>query len=120
MATRLPNLRMHDNGSIQADYVVAHFGHAFPPKILNIPFELSSERTVIPEAVKPPVNFTRLKNESASFAKTNNFLHQWDFWLAHRANQYTLDGAFGQYQIPALSKIFSQRGCESIAFPRSS
>ena len=64
-----PNLWMHDDGAIETDHLVGggsprgdiqlvvSCDHVTPPGLLDIAFQLDTEGTVIPKAVKSAVNF---------------------------------------------------------------
>jgi hypothetical protein len=72
---RLPNLRMHDDGGVEAHDVLALAGHGVPPQFLHVALQLGTERAVIPKAVDAAVDFGGLKNESAAFAQRHDLLH---------------------------------------------
>src|SRR5437660_4016171 len=75
MAARFPNLWMHDDRRFQPNHVIAILRHAAPPIILDVALELRTERTVIPKAIDPAVNFGRLEDQSAALAEGDNLLH---------------------------------------------
>ena len=58
--------------------------HDAPPVTLQIALELYAERTIIPGAVEPTVNFARLKNEPAPLAQADDSFHLLGVsWVAH-------------------------------------
>src|SRR5207302_795354 len=59
VAAGLPDFRVHDDAGFEADDVFALLGHAAPPKLFHVAFELRPERAVIPETVDAAVNFRR-------------------------------------------------------------
>src|SRR5882724_58978 len=89
MTAGFPNPGMHNDRGFEPDHVFAQEGHGPPPGILDIAFEFSAERAVIPESVKATVDFGRLKNQALSFAQRNDFLHQFrGFRLGHKGQSF--------------------------------
>jgi hypothetical protein len=56
--------------------VVVTANHVAPPHLLDVPFQLYTERTVVPEPADPAVDLARLKDEPAPFAQGNDLLHR--------------------------------------------
>src|SRR5262245_23767825 len=73
VSARLPHLRVHDDGAIDADHgdflAVGSGGrvadHVVPPGVLDVLLQLDAERSVVPEPVDAAVDFARLKDEPA-------------------------------------------------------
>src|SRR5262249_28329130 len=58
--------------------VVVPGDHVAPPRLLDVALQLDSERAVVPEAVEPPVDFARLKEEPAPLAQRDQLVHVHD------------------------------------------
>src|SRR4029079_17909099 len=83
VARALPPLWMHDNRAIKADHFVGRWrpgrlrelivagNHVAPPGLFDIPLQLDAQRAVVPEAVQPAVDLTRLKQKPAAAAEGN-------------------------------------------------
>ena len=71
----LPDRAIHEDGAVHADHVVALPHHDAPPIVLQVPLQLDAQRAVIPAAIEPSVDFARLKNKTAPFAKADDFFH---------------------------------------------
>src|SRR5207248_11117705 len=57
-------------------YNVVTFVHPHsPPVILGIAFQFDATWSVLPAAVAPAVNFTRLENESATLTQADDLFH---------------------------------------------
>ncbi len=70
-----PNLRVHQDGAVQADIVWALLNKAFPPCAFNIVFQLYTKRTIIPGVGETAVDFGTSKNEASALAQSNDFFH---------------------------------------------
>jgi hypothetical protein len=55
--------------------VVPFLHRALPPEVLEVLFELNSERAVVPATVQATIKFGGLKDETLAFAKGNDFFH---------------------------------------------
>jgi hypothetical protein len=75
VAGRLPDLRVHDDGGVEALHVVAALNEVTPPSLLDIVTQLDSEGAVVIEAVIAAVDFGGLKNETAAFAQADDVFH---------------------------------------------
>ena len=71
----LPYLRVHDDGRIEALYVVAALHKVAPPSLLNIVTQLDSEGPVVIEAVVAAVDFGGLKNKTAALTQADDVFH---------------------------------------------
>ena len=60
---------------IKTDHIVVKLNHVMPPCIVNVPFEVHAERTVVPSTSLSAVNFRSLINKSASFTKRDYLFH---------------------------------------------
>ena len=70
MPRAFPDLRMHDDRAVESDHaeligragkkflLVVARDHVVPPRVFDVSFEEDAQRTVVPEAVQPAVNFT--------------------------------------------------------------
>ena len=72
---RLPHLRMHQDGRIEADDIVALLHHRPPPGALDVVRHLDAQRTVIPRALQAAVDLAALEHEAAPFAQPDERLH---------------------------------------------
>ena len=83
---RLPRRRVVNNRRIKPDNVVAAMHHIFPPRLLDIVFQLDAKRTVIEKSVVAAVNIGRLEDKAAAFAQVDDVVHQIGgrFLFAHR------------------------------------
>ena len=75
VSARDPDLPVHEDRAVHADDIVAFPHHAAPPEILQVPFQLSSERSVIPTAVQAAVDFARLEDKSPALAEADDLFH---------------------------------------------
>ena len=75
VARCLPDLRVHDDGGIEALYVVAALHEVPPPSLLNIVTQLDSKGSVVIEAVIAAVDFGRLENKTAAFTQADYVFH---------------------------------------------
>jgi len=71
----LPDGTAHENSSVHADDVVAALGHRFPPVVLEVAFEFSSQGAVVPGSIQSAVDLGRLKDEAPAFAEGHDFFH---------------------------------------------
>ncbi len=83
-----PDLRVHDDGAIEADHIVGAGGlfglnefvvvlaHVLPPRFFDISFQFDAEGTVVPETIESAVDFAGLEKKSVGFAMRNEFVHQ--------------------------------------------
>ena len=75
VAGRDEHLFHGQDGTVHAEHVIA-FLHGFaPPEILEVAFQLSSQRAVIPATIEAAVEFASLEDEAAAFAQRYDFLH---------------------------------------------
>ena len=64
-----PDLRVHDDGRVEADHVVALEDHGAPPGVLDVALELGAERAVVPGAGQASVNLAALEDEASALAE---------------------------------------------------
>ena len=70
-----PDVGVHYDGCVEADDVVAAVHEVFPPRLLDVVFELNAQRAEVKETVKAAVNFRRPVNKPPAFAKALNCSH---------------------------------------------
>ena len=87
MSRGFPDLRMHDDRGFDTDHMKRPGGpigdtefvmvgdHVVPPRLAHIPFQLDSERSVVPESARPAIDFRRRENEPSSFAQRDDRVH---------------------------------------------
>ena len=61
--------RVHDDGGVEADHVVALEDHGTPPGVLDVALELGAERAVVPGAGQASVYLAVLEDEASAFAE---------------------------------------------------
>ena len=66
---------MGEDGAVHADDVIALLDVFAPPVILEVAFQLGTERAVVPAAVEAAVEFSGLEDESFAFTKRYDFFH---------------------------------------------
>ena len=64
VAGGLEHLFHRQNRAIHAEDVVAFLNGLAPPVVLEVAFQLGSERAVVPAAVEASVEFARLENKA--------------------------------------------------------
>jgi len=100
MPARFPHGGVHQNRAIEADDVVAHLRHAFPPVVLQVALQLHAERAVIPRAVEAAIDFRRLEDEAAPFAQGDDVLHLFDCeGICHKGGNHLGKGRAGAREI---------------------
>ena len=72
----LPRGGMHKNSGIDTDYILTQLGHALPPVVLYILFELAAHLTIIVDSLQSIVDLTAGKNKSVLFGMRNYCLKQ--------------------------------------------
>jgi hypothetical protein len=77
VARGLPDLRVHDDGGLDADDVVAAAHHVVPPAVADVLLQLGAERAVVEEAVEPAVDFGGLEDEAAALGERDDGVHVW-------------------------------------------
>src|SRR5438093_3214639 len=75
VAAGLPDARVHDDGGVDANDVVAHLDHGPPPGALDVVLELDAEGAVVPEAADAAVDLAGLEDEAAALAERDEGLH---------------------------------------------
>src|SRR5690554_2949085 len=75
--TSLPDARVHQNRSIEANDVIMQAGHLLPPEITDVILQLNSQRTVVVGPVEPSVDLTRLEDESTPLTQGDQFLQRY-------------------------------------------
>ena len=76
VAGGFPDFRVHDDGSLDADDVVAAADHVVPPAVADVLLELHAEGAVVEKAVESAVDFGGLENEAAAFRERNDGFHE--------------------------------------------
>ena len=88
MAGAFPDLRVHDDRTIQPDHlvgggrpvhrteIVMARHHIAPPGLLDVALQLDAQRSIIPEAIDAAIDFARLKQEAATFAERDDLIHR--------------------------------------------
>jgi hypothetical protein len=64
-----------NNATVEAHYIFPRRDKGLPPQVLYIALELDTDGTVIEKAGIAIVNFTAGKNESPSFAQSDDIVH---------------------------------------------
>ena len=92
MSGAFPNLRMHNNRAIEPGHfkrtgragklyhLVMPDDHIVPPRVFHIALKQNAKGPVVPKTVQTAVNFARLKQKAASFAKRDQFFHPHRFY----------------------------------------
>src|SRR4030095_5226798 len=62
-----PNLRVHEDGGVEAHHVLAQLDHGAPPRTLHVVLELDAERSVVPGRARAAVDLARREYESPPF-----------------------------------------------------
>ena len=92
MAGGFPDPGVGDDRAVDSNDVSAATDRVRPPGVADIAFEFSSGGTVIPEPVDSAVNFRGLKDETAPFAKGDDFFHETGcFGVRHSGADYGMD-----------------------------
>ena len=72
----LPYERMHDDGRIEGNDVVAQLDGVAPPGALDVLLEHGPQRPVIPEPVDSAVDLAGLKDETAALGEGGDLFHR--------------------------------------------
>src|SRR5215212_7404723 len=80
---------MHENAGIEADDVPALMHEPAPPQVLDIAFELDSERSIVPGICQTAINVRAGEDESAALAERGNFVHGDDARLLGGAHRFS-------------------------------
>jgi hypothetical protein len=75
VARRFPYFGVHQNGSLDADDVVALLHHRAPPLVLHVALEFNAERAPIVARGETSVNLRRLKHKAAPLAQRHDIFH---------------------------------------------
>src|SRR6266508_4557602 len=103
MAVCFENFRMREDRAIHAYYIVALMHHDAPPVVLQVALYFDTERSVIPSAIEPAVDFARLENKTAPLTQADDFFHALGVgWRAHR-------------KCPQISQIYADLSRETVA-----
>ena len=78
--------------------------HIPPPSVFDVPFQLDAKRAVVPKPIQTAIDFTRLKEESASLAKRYDFLHPARLFL-RAIHRWVSLGVFGWAALGVAVKI---------------
>src|SRR5438067_933067 len=73
---RFPDPRVHEDGAIQPDDIVAELDHRPPPGVLDVALELDTERTEVPRRARATVDLARGKHEAAPLCERRDLLGQ--------------------------------------------
>ena len=76
VAARLPHLRRHEDGGVEADDVVAQLHHRAPPGVLDVALEEHAEGAVVPGGAEPAVDLARREDQPASLRQVDDAVHQ--------------------------------------------
>jgi len=76
VAGGFPNLRVHDDRSLDADDVVAAADHVGPPAVADVLLQLGTEGAVVEEAVEAAVDLGRLENKAAALRERDKVVHR--------------------------------------------
>src|SRR5439155_9105193 len=71
---RFPHARVHEDGAIQPDDIVAELDHRPPPGVLDVALELDAEWTEVPRRARAPVDLARGKHEAAPLCERRDLL----------------------------------------------
>ena len=71
---RLPHHRVHQNRAVQADHIVPHLNHGFPPGIADISLQFRSQRAVIVAGRQSAIDFAGLKDKSPPLTERHNII----------------------------------------------
>src|SRR5687767_5408957 len=74
VAGSFPGGRVHENGGVDAYDVLVHLGHAFPPIVAYILFQLGAVLAIVVYGTQAIVYFTGWENESVFFTMRYNRL----------------------------------------------
>ena len=87
MPGAFPNLRMHNNRAVQTNHLkfgrraghenhlVVRLNHVVPPRFLDVALDFDAQGAVVPKSVQTAVDFARLEQDSAAFAKRYQIFH---------------------------------------------
>ena len=75
VTARLPHLRSHENGRVEAHDVVAQLHHAAPPGFFDVALEQDAERAVVPRRTEAAVDLARGEHEAAPFREVDDAVH---------------------------------------------
>ena len=68
-ARGLPHSRVHDDGRVEADHVLAHVDHAAPPLLFYVPLHLDAKRPVVVGGADAAVDLRALVHEAPALAE---------------------------------------------------
>jgi len=71
VAGGFPDARVHDDGRVHADHVLALRHHRRPPGVENSSPQFNAEGTIVPESVQPSVYFAALEDVAPSLTQRN-------------------------------------------------
>ena len=81
VARTLPDLRVHDDGAVEADHFIGRRGagrnlqfvvagdHVAPPRLADVPLQLDAQGAVVPKALQAAVDLARLEQKAPPFAQ---------------------------------------------------
>jgi hypothetical protein len=111
VAAGLPDARIHDDGGVQADDIVALLDGRTPPGLFDVVLKLHAQRPVVPEAADAAVDLAALKNEPPALAQGDENVHGWRVGhLAHLDRHLiamldtTVSGSVGEVKANSLDK----------------
>ena len=89
MARSFPGGGVHKDGRIDADNIVLHAGHAFPPEALKVIFQLYPVGAVVVYRLQAVVNFGAWVHKAILFGVGDDIFQlgvfAWSFCFCHRA-----------------------------------
>ena len=117
MAGGDPGLRIHEDGGVQTHVVGVLLNEFLPPSLLDVVFQLHTQRAVVPGVGQAAVDFAARENEAAAFAQGNDLIHgfllvihnRFSFfyrrWLCDRCcSQVTAAGIDSYHALAALGQ----------------
>jgi hypothetical protein len=76
VAGGLPDLRVHDDGGLEADDIVTAADHVVPPAVADVFLELGAERAVVEETVEAAVDFGGRVDKAAALRERHKGFHE--------------------------------------------
>ena len=70
-----PDVGVHQNSAVETRVERVFLDKLFPPRALDVVFELNSERAVVPGVCESAVYFAARKYETSVFAEGDKFVH---------------------------------------------
>ena len=70
-----PCFLVHDDGAVKTNVIFGFLNEFLPPCFFDVVLKFNTERTEVPAVGKTAVNFRTGVNDTAVFAKSNDFFH---------------------------------------------